>query len=111
MYHYRLEISGGLPNSGQDEVQVSSLRVGRIARPDGLINTFDRDSDRLRSRELPYSGVQSKVPGSTESRLILIIDVTSPNGLDLTTGLYTIELDGLVLNVPGPWQLHWSLDQ
>lgn len=111
MYGYRLELSAEAPTAAEEGVRLSSLQVGRIVCPDGSLQTFDRDTYRRWSRNLPYSRVQPEALKPKETRLLLSIDVTSPVGIDLVPGRYTIDLSGLVVRVLGPWRLRWSMEQ
>ena len=38
-----------------------------------------------------------------------ILDVTAPNGLDLLSGPYRVQIDGATVWAAGPWDLSWSL--
>jgi hypothetical protein len=111
MYLYRLELTGDAPTTMSGEAQVSRLRVARIARPDGQTQSFAGDTYRSGGLNPPYSRVGPRAPGSAEWIALLSIDVTTLDGLGLSTARYTIDLNGVVVSVPGPWRLRWALEE
>ena len=60
----------------------------------------------------PYplsSGSAGQIPGTSTSYAMLRIEAFDPEQPTLLSGTYHVQLNGVVVTVPGPWQLSWDL--
>lgn len=55
------------------------------------------------------SSIAGHLPGSTKTYVELRITSFDPDQLTLLPGTYHVQLNGVLVTVPGPWELGWDL--
>jgi hypothetical protein len=76
---------------------LTSLRLASVTAPDGQPVPLDRELGT------------PACPADEPYRLTLFFDVTEPKTRALQPGTYRIEVEGVGINVVGPWLLKWNL--
>jgi hypothetical protein len=82
------------------------LRFASVARPDGQIERVSYSSDLF---SLPQGGVGPESPGSSQLAAGLTLDVSTRDGFSVLPGRYQVELNGVTVWVPGPWEWSWAV--
>lgn len=106
---YRLLLTGEPPEQGKDGFRFHRLRFSEVERPDGEILRFDLELQNLGLVSDPFGIIGQVELGSSEMQAMIFLDVTAENRIDLLSGSYRVELNGLTVWVPGPWKLSWPL--
>ncbi len=100
--------SEALP-AGIEGQELVELHFAKITRPDGEIQQIDYGTENWKILSRPTGGIVLAESAPGQQQPFLRIAVSGSHGLALLPGLYTIELDGASISVPGPWRLEWSL--
>lgn len=108
---YWLELRGRSPSGDENLPQAIRLRVASIIRPDGRVQTFDEKLSLFGHPGVPYSRIGVEEDGSGEWVNLLRINVTSADGFELQPGQYEINLEGVEVEVPGPWRFTWQVER
>jgi hypothetical protein len=106
---YRLLLMGEPPAAGQGGAHLIGLRFAQIERPDGGTVQIDPALQNNGMISFPYGGIGPLEPGSSQLQAGIVLDVTAADHVDLLPGRYRVELNGVTVWVPGPWELHFSL--
>ena len=106
---YRLMLKGEPLVYRLGEQILNQLRFTAIARPDGSIRRPQDFTDYWRWDSQAYGVVGREEAGSTSLQAGIVLDVTATNVTDLLPGQYVIDLNGVTVYIPGPWELSWSL--
>ncbi len=54
-------------------------------------------------------GFAGQIPGTSTSYAMLRIEAFNPEQPTLLPGTYHVQLNGVIVTVPGPWELNWDL--
>lgn len=84
-----------------DKFHLTGLQMGTVQAPDGQTWNIP-----------PYpmmSSIAGQLPGSTKTYLELRITSFDPDQPILLPGTYHVQLNGVLVTVPGPWELGWDL--
>jgi hypothetical protein len=106
---YRLLLTGEPPAGNQGNMHLIGLRFAQVQRPDEEAVQIDQALQNSGMISLPYGGVGSQETGSSQLQAGIVLDVTAADRINLLSGRYRIELSGVTVWVPGPWDLHFSL--
>jgi len=106
---YRLILKGDPPATEQDAPYPNRLRFSEIARPDGQVVQMDPALQNSGMFSYPAGGVGVLEPGSSQAQAVIILDVTAADRVALLAGRYRVELNGVTVWAPGPWELNFSL--
>lgn len=88
-------------NRQQEDYFLTSLQIETVLTPNGqtwVPNMYPA-----------VHGVAGRIPGSTSDYAILIINVFDPQQSAVLPGTYHVQLNGVIVTVPGPWELSWDL--
>ena len=90
--HYQLVLTGDPLLDYQNGRWLNQLHLASISRPDGTIGTAS-------------GGVRIQPIAADQREAQLTIDVTTQEGNQPLPGRYRLDLDGVTVWVPGPWEL------
>jgi hypothetical protein len=100
----------GLPLvKSQDGLWLRQMDVAAIHKPDGGRWLAGQASWSPFYRHSPSMVISPQTGAAQEPQAELVIDVTAENGVQVLPGKYEIELSGLTVIVPGPWDLNFTL--
>jgi hypothetical protein len=106
---YRLTLTSEPLNRELGGKSLSTLHISTFIRPDGQSGSIDIVNELMSMIGLYYDRLLTENYDPIRWNAKLILDVTNPNGLDLLSGTYHVEIDGVIVWVAGPWDLSWSL--
>jgi hypothetical protein len=106
---YRLLLTGDPPAEGQGGSHLIELRFAQVEQPDGETLRTDPALESSGMISFAHGGVGLQESGSSQLQAGIFLDVTAADRIDLLPGRYRVELNGVTVWVPGPWDLRWSL--
>ena len=108
---YTLYLTSGQFKREQNGLYLNHLRFSEEQRPDGQMQQIDPKSTNSGLVAYPAGGVYPLEPGSKKLQLLIGIDITAANGIDLLPGRYRLALSGVTVWAPGPWELTLGLQR
>ena len=109
--YYRLVLIGVPVVEEQGGRWLDALRFGTITRPDGAVQETDFEKSTLNFGAFPQGGVQFEAGTDSNRVARLEIDVTTQEGNQILPGVYHVELSGVTVYVPGPWELTFGIGE
>ncbi len=106
---YQLILTGNRPARIQSHIDLYSLVFSKIETPDGQVISTNTSLQDFTGSDYPNAVVAPTGLGSSHYLLIISLDVTAPNRVDLGSGRYQLDLTGALVWDSGPWDLHLPL--
>ncbi len=102
---YTLALKGDPMTQDSGKPHLLRLRFSETVHPDGRTVPIDPEAEKRGMLIPPYGAVGPDQPGSAHVRAGILMDVTAANQVDLLSGRYRVNLNGVTIWVPGPWDI------
>ncbi|RPI87285.1 MAG: hypothetical protein EHM41_05505 [Chloroflexi bacterium] len=106
---FRLVLTSEPLNRELNRIWLGALHISSIIRPDGSKGSNDIVNEYMRVYGLYYDRLLTENYNSIYWKVKLIIDVASPDGLEVIPGSYKVDIDGATVWISGPWELSWPV--